>query len=261
MRSVAGCTLIFAGLWLQPGPSLGQQPLDRAETNRDKGHQLDLTTLPQEDRDLVLLGAQRPWHTSPARIVYANIAVVGVPKADCSKEAIIYFATKAPDNFEMDKKGLLYGVQTHTSTTRVRDMPGYNSCALVVYAILKRAGCKWAKRTANAKRIYDMAYAQGWRPVETQTGGCLVAWNSRFEGKFSRIGKGEHRHANKKGGVLYRHLGVTTGSWMSMDNSSFWSKPEAYITTRPIRYERPMFLCPVEQQNTELKRSRKRHEK
>ena len=48
----------------------------------------------------------------------------------------------------------------------------------------------------------------------------------------------------KKGGVLFRHVGVTVGSWMSVDNSARTSRPEAFVTLRPFRYEPPIFLCP-----------------
>jgi hypothetical protein len=40
-------------------------------------------------------------------------------------------------------------VQTHSPETRIATkswyMPGFNSCALVFYAILKKAGCGWAR--------------------------------------------------------------------------------------------------------------------
>ncbi|MEM7620740.1 MAG: hypothetical protein AAF228_09830 [Pseudomonadota bacterium] len=170
---------------------------------------------------------------------------VGTPRASCSPEAIVYYADRAPINFKAEKRGLLYGVKTHTAATRVADMPGYNSCALVVYAILKKAGCRWARYTANAKAIYDMAYKQGWRPSNVQKPGCLVAWNSKQYGNRARIGRGVHRKKDARKGVYYRHVGISTGSWMAMDNSSYFSRPSAFVTTRPIRYEPPIFLCPV----------------
>lgn len=167
------------------------------------------------------------------------------PKADCSTQAIVYYADQAPFVFDHAKKGLLYGIRTHTGATRVDDMPGYNSCAIVVHAILKKSGCKWAKRTANAKAMYDMAWKQGWRPSATQKAGCLVAWNSISEGSRPRIGRGTHSDPKKKKGVLFRHLGITTGTWMTIDNTSYFSRPTPGITTRPIRYEEPLYLCPV----------------
>lgn len=171
------------------------------------------------------------------------------PRANCSPKALVYYAEQAPANFQIEKSGLLYGVKTHTSATRVADMPGYNSCALVVYAILKKAGCKWAKYTASAKAIYDNAYKQGWRPSERQKPGCIVAWNSKQTGPRPRIGSGKHRKSHLKTGVLFRHVGITTGTWMAMDNTSYFSRPYGFITTRPIRYEPPLFLCPPTQKS------------
>lgn len=164
------------------------------------------------------------------------------PAADCSREAVAYYASKAPSVFEKDKKGLLYGVETHTPDTRVWGMPGYNSCALVVHAILKRAGCGWAKYTADAKAVFDMASAAGWRPSAVQTAGCIVAWNANWKGERPRIG------SNQKKGVKvsFRHVGITTGRWMAVDNTSYLSRPVTYITVRPVAYERPIFLCPPE---------------
>ena len=177
----------------------------------------------------------------------AKVEVEAPPAPDCSRKALIYYANQAPAKFEREKRGLLYGVRTHTPATRVRDMPGYNSCALVVYAILKRAGCKWVRRTASAKSIYDQAWRAGWRPATEQNGGCLVAWNSRFKGSYPRIGRGVHRDPTKRGGVYNRHLGITTSAWMSVDNTSYRSAPSAFTVVRPFRYEPPLYLCPPEQ--------------
>ena len=165
-------------------------------------------------------------------------AAVGEPAADCSREAIVHYAWQAPVVFEKGKKGLLYGVETHTPATRGGSRPGFNSCALVVYAILKKAGCGWLKYTADAKAVYDMALARGWRPTDKQEGGCIVGWNSRWDGKRPAIGIGESRR------VLFRHVGITTGSWLSVDNTGFLSRPLPFITWRPYRYSQPMFLCP-----------------
>ena len=159
--------------------------------------------------------------------------------ADCSREAIIRYAWLAPASFEREKKGLLYGVETHTSATRVGNNPGENSCALVVYAILKKAGCGWVKYTADAKGIYDMAVAKGWRPADSQEGGCIVAWNSLPDGPRPAIGREEGM-----GRVLFRHVGITTSRWLSVDNTASLSRPLPFITWRPYRYRSPTFLCP-----------------
>ena len=166
------------------------------------------------------------------------------PAANCSTKAIVYYAERAPAKFQLAKSGLLYGVKTHTPATRIDNIPGYNSCALVVHAILKKAGCKWARWTANAKKVYDMAYKQGWKPTAVQRAGCIVAWNSKTPGWRARIGRGVHRKKGQSRGVSYRHVGITIGSWMAMDNTSIFSRPSSFITTRPIRYEPPLFLCP-----------------
>jgi hypothetical protein len=192
-----------------------------------------------------------PRFATSAALAGAVCVVAGVsgragtpaePPADCSKAAIVHYAVNAPSAFEPNKRGLLYGVETHTPETRVWKMPGYNSCALVAHAILKKAGCGWAKYTADAKMIYAMAEAAGWRSTETQTGGCLVAWNARWKGSRARLGPDRAR----KGGIWFRHVGITTGAWTSVDNTGVLSRPMASFTLRPIQYEKPIFLCPVE---------------
>lgn len=209
---------------------------------------IDASPLPNYQGDFVSLGLGGIWRRPPGSGSFARADITDTaPAADCSRKAIIYYAERAPANFEKDKKGLLYGVTTHTPETNVWGLPGFNSCALVVYAILKQAGCSWVKRTANAKALYDSVYDQGWRPPEKQEAGCLVAWNSRWKGTKARIGQGEHRQKTKTGGVLFRHVGITTGSWMAVDNNSVLSRPTSFITFRPIVYEPPLFLCPPEQ--------------
>lgn len=207
----------------------------------------DVSPLPNYQGEFVSAGHDGKWHKPKAQFVQGAVdtSVLGAPpKPDCSPQAIVYYAEQAPDAFEEGKDGLLFGVKTHTAATRVDDMPGFNSCALVAHAILKKAGCKWAKWTANAKAIYDMAYKQGWRPSETQEAGCIVAWNSREAGSRPRIGRGKDAGKDSPKRVLFRHVGIATGSWWSIDNTSFLSRPTAGITTRPFRYESPIFLCP-----------------
>lgn len=211
----------------------------------------DASPLPKYKGEFVTLGADGFWHeASNAKGAVYGSAVQSEKsedvKADCSPEAIVHYALEAPTAFKYKRKGLLYGVKTHTPatrlTTRFWDMPGFNSCALVVYAILKRAGCGWARYTANAKAIYDMAYRAGWKPSSRQRGGCIVAWNSRWEGDRARIGSLQKQV--KGGSTAFRHVGITTGSWMSVDNSSWRSRPTRFLTYRPIMYEAPFFICP-----------------
>jgi hypothetical protein len=172
-------------------------------------------------------------------------AAVGKPEqaADCSRESIIHYAAEAPGSFEKDRSGLLYGIETHTPATRVGDNPGLFSCALVTYAILKRAGCSWVKYTANAKTIFDMAAKNGWRRSPRQEGGCMVAWNSPLQGGRERIAR-ESEPGGGRQGTRFRHVGITTGGWMSVDNSSALARPTRFFTWRPWRYEWPIFLCP-----------------
>jgi hypothetical protein len=209
---------------------------------------VDASPLPNYSGEFVSIGAEGAWHRpAGARIsFYSSASINGPAEQDCSPEAIIHFARNAPGTFEADRNGLLYGVRTHTPetrlTTRYWDMPGFNSCALVVYAILKKAGCTWAKYTANAKVIYDMAYNSGWRPSDVQKGGCMVAWNSKWEGSRARVGTSQKQV--KSGNTLFRHVGIATGSWLSVDNSSWLSRPTTFITFRPVVYEAPIFLCP-----------------
>lgn len=215
----------------------------------------DASPLPKYRGDYIALGADGVWHKAAGAkgVVYGSATKkAGKPdrtepvEADCSPDAIVHYALQAPDSFRYEKSGLLYGVKTHTPatrlTTRYWDMPGFNSCALVVYAILKKAGCRWARYTANAKAIYDMAYQAGWEPTGTQRPGCIVAWNSRWEGDRARIGSLQKQV--KAGSTAFRHVGITTGSWMAVDNSSWRSRPTRFLTYRPLMYEAPFFLCP-----------------
>lgn len=207
----------------------------------------DLSPLPNYKGEFVSAGRDGQWNRPKSKFALGAVdsgALNLRPQANCSPEAIVHYAERAPEVFDGEKSGLLYGVKTHTSATRVGDMPGYNSCALVTHAILKKAGCKWARRTASAKAIYDTAYKHGWRPSASQEGGCIVAWNSLEAGGRSRIGRGKDAAKKSSGGVLFRHVGIATGSWWSVDNTSFLGRPTAGITTRPFRYESPIFLCP-----------------
>jgi hypothetical protein len=213
--------------------------------------EVDASPPPNYSGDYVSLPADGIWRgaTQPPLAFAQSAGTQAEPKPDCSTETIIHYAQKAPGAFEAGKKGLLYGVKTHTPETRVAtrywDMPGFNSCALVVYAILKQAGCSWAKYTANAREIYDMAYkGGGWRPSETQRAGCMVAWNSRKSGGRDKIGVAQKQAT--PGTTAYRHVGIATGAWLSVDNSSIWSRPTSYFTFRPIAYGKPIFLCPPE---------------
>ena len=209
---------------------------------------IDASPLPRYKGDFISLGADGLWNRPAEGTNFLTSDVAGSqgPAADCSREAIVHYAKAAPSAFDGDKQGLLYGVKTHTPETRLKtrywDMPGFNSCALVVHAILKRAGCGWAKYTADAKAIYDMAHGAGWRPSAAQEGGCMVAWNSKSEGSRSRIG--DRQKQARRGNTRYRHVGIATGAFLSVDNTSWLSRPTAYFTFRPITYERPIFLCP-----------------
>jgi len=236
---VIGLLVVLVGaLWLGFVPQ-GWVPFSDEEA--------DVSPLPNYKGDFVSAGHDGQWNRPKPKPVLGAIdssGLDGAPKADCSPEAIIYYAERAPLEFDEEKSGLLYGVKTHTGATRVGDMPGYNSCALVAYAILKQAGCKWASRTASANAIYDMAYRRGWRPSDTQDGGCIVAWNSLDKGSRAPIGQGKDARVKSRKGVLFRHVGIATGAWWSIDNTSFLSRPTAGITTRPFRYESPIFLCP-----------------
>jgi len=223
---------------------------------------IDPSPLPKNRGDYVSLGLRGDWHKAQSKIVFvrAGVAPEKGPPADCSTKAIVHYAENAPENIGTSRNGTLYGVKTHTSATRVGTTEGYNACALDVHAILKRLGCKWARQTANAKSIYDMAWKQGWRPTSVQRAGCIVAWNSRTPGPRARIGRGKHKDKTKKKGVLYRHVGVTVGNWMSMDNTSYSGRPSAGITLRPVRYTSPMFLCPSENPRA-ARKSKKRSRK
>jgi len=210
--------------------------------------EIDASPLPNYAGEFISVGAAGTWHV-PAGLFAPLLGSTGGdsgPRADCSPQAIVHYAKQAPRSFKSDQKGLLYGVRTHTPatrmTTRYWDMPGFNSCALVVHAILKRAGCSWARYSANAKAVYDMAYKSGWRPSSEQRAGCLVAWNSRWEGGRRKIGARQKQ--TPPGTTAFRHVGVAVGSWLSVDNNSWLSRPATFLTFRPISYQPPIFLCP-----------------
>jgi hypothetical protein len=210
---------------------------------------IDASPLPNYQGSFVSMDAAGAWHRpadTPALAGAAGAAIKTEPVADCSHAAIVHYARQAPGAFEAGQKGMLYGVKTHTPETRAAmrywDMPGFNSCALVVYAILRKAGCEWAKYTADAKAIYDMAFKNGWRPAKIQEGGCMVAWNSKWEGQRAKIG--DVQKQTKRGRTRFRHVGITTGSWLVVDNNSWLSRPTTFIAYRPIVYEPPIFLCP-----------------
>ncbi len=207
---------------------------------------IDSSPLPTSKGAFVSLGARGKLNGSETKsgFVQAGLFSKIAPPANCSAESIIYYAERAPESFDNARNGTLYGVKTHISATRVGEIEGYNACALVAHAILKRAGCSWARYTASAKALYDMAWKKGWRPSRIQKAGCLVAWNSRAEGWRPRIGRGIHKPDKGAKKVRFRHVGITTGTWMAMDNTSLSGRPSAGVTLRPIRYEAPMFLCP-----------------
>lgn len=254
-RTVSGMAFlgVSLGVWLTaPGSAADRLPNETAmwKALRRVPAGIDASPPPAYTGDFISLGADGIWSGStqpPIAYAQTTNGPSADPAPDCSTEAIVHYARKAPSAFEAGKKGLLYGVKTHTPetkvTTRYWDMPGFNSCALVVYAILKQAGCPWAKYTANAREIYDMAYkGGGWRPAEKQRAGCMVAWNSRNAGGRDRIGVAQKQA--KPGTTAYRHVGITTGEWLSVDNNSLLSRPTTYFTFRPITYTPPIFLCP-----------------
>jgi hypothetical protein len=251
--------VILAAMLLAPLPASAQDPakalsakaraaIARTALLKVPPH-IDASPLPRLKGDFISLGADGRWSTRGEGKQFLTSDVTGGqdPTADCSREAIVHYAKAAPSVFEGDKKGLLYGVQTHTPETRMMtrywDMPGFNSCALVVYAILKRAGCPWAKYTADAKAIYDMANDAGWRPSTVQEGGCMVAWNSKSDGPRARIG--DKQKQSRRGNTRFRHVGIATGNLLSVDNTSWLSRPTTFFTFRPIIYEPPIFLCPT----------------
>jgi hypothetical protein len=258
-RSAVAALLLFGVTAITPGRLFATQEeaLKQApalQTLMQLPRSYDASPLPKYKGDFIALGADGVWHkAADAKGVVYGSAAKGKKseksrevEPDCSPDAIVHYALQAPDSFRYEKSGLLYGVKTHTPatrlTTRYWDMPGFNSCALVVYAILKEAGCRWARYTANAKAIYDMAYRAGWEPTGTQRPGCIVAWNSRWEGDRARIGSLQKQV--KAGSTAFRHVGITTGSWMAVDNSSWRSRPTRFLTYRPVMYEAPFFLCP-----------------
>jgi hypothetical protein len=258
-RQVArlACFIAAATLLAPPPASAEEKPrrpdasareaIARKALGRVPPH-IDASPLPRHRGEFVSLGADGRWNSPAegAQFITSDMMGSGAPAADCSREAIIHYASAAPSAFEAGKNGLLYGVQTHTPETRLKtrywDMPGFNSCALVVHAILKQAGCGWAKYTADAKAIYDMAFGAGWRPSAAQQGGCMVAWNSKWTGSRSRIG--DRQKQTRRGNTRFRHVGIATGSLLSVDNTSWLSRPTTFFTFRPIAYEPPIFLCP-----------------
>jgi hypothetical protein len=233
---------------MQSSPGSGGNGMNMTPWRPMSSPDADISPLPNYKGDFVSVGGDGAWNTPVTERKMLGAAALSPepPAADCSRVAIVHYAKEAPGAFEAGNGGRLYGVQTHTPETRITtrywDMPGANSCALVVYAILKKAGCGWVRYTADAKAIYNQAYAAGWKPSETQEGGCMVAWNSRSDGPRSRIG--DVQKQARSGTTLYRHVGIATGSWLSVDNTSWLGRPTRFFTFRPIIYESPIFLCP-----------------
>lgn len=174
----------------------------------------------------------------------ANESSATTQPAPCSREAIRLAALDAPWAFEANDHGRLYGVSMWREETRVGWFRGYNACPLVVSAVLRHAGCAWVPETMNAKLLFDTVAASGWQREAKAVPGCLLAWNSRWRGPWARLGAAEH--AAKSHGVLYRQLGISLGSWLSMDNSSFLGRPIVFPIDRPLNYEAPIILCPPE---------------
>lgn len=273
LRGMALLMAFLALYTMQTGVNAAQQAKGQAvkpklpKAIRNLPRNQDASPLPNYKGQFISMGLAGNWYQAPgdtqkfllSDAAGQNKAAPEEPEANCSAEAIIHYARYAPSRFEIEKSGLLYNVKTHIPATAAYNRPGFNSCALVVYAILKQAGCKWAKYTASAKALYDNAYDAGWRPSKTQKGGCIVAWNSHWDGWRRRIG--ETQGHTRAGGTLFRHLGITTGSWLSVDNTSYLSRPGTFITTRPFRYEAPIFLCAPENADLPEKKRRKSEKK
>ena len=240
-------TLVTKAGETKPDPVATNSKVQKTASNKQEAPtDIDASPLPAGKGAFVSLdaGSQLNNIEKKSGFVQAGLFSKIAPPANCSPESIIYYAERAPESFDNAKNGTLYGVKTHISATRVGEIEGYNACALVAHAILKRAGCSWARYTASAKALYDMAWKKGWRPSRLQKAGCIVAWNSRAEGWRPRIGRGIHKSDASAKKVRFRHIGITTGTWMAMDNTSLSGRPSAGVTLRPIRYEAPMFLCP-----------------
>ncbi|MDX2258594.1 MAG: hypothetical protein NW205_06710 [Hyphomicrobiaceae bacterium] len=162
----------------------------------------------------------------------------------CSKASIAAAATSAPWAFESGRSGRLYGIKTHRAQTAVGWFPGYNSCPLVVFAILREAGCTELAETGNAGALFDALQATGWRQAEKPEAGCVLGWNALAEGPWPPLTAAPSAQEGRS--VAYRQLGIAVSSWLAVDNAAFIGRPVPFPIARPLHYEAPVVLCPPE---------------
>lgn len=187
--------------------------------------------------------------------------LVRTESAKVLSEEIYEAAKEAPSEYDEETRKL-YGVRTQNSSTKLEvavpvvgdvTLPGYNSCALVASAILKKAGVRiGAYALVNNVRRY--LSSNGWRRTLTPSKGDIVIWAKRKEGrtewkkravvhwKDNKLYKEEIDTIDYSANRYYNHIGVFIGwsiaiqgpvitggspvGWYTVDNSSVTGEPE-----------------------------------
>jgi hypothetical protein len=178
-------------------------------------------------------------------LVFANIS-----KADCDAAGVTKAAAGAGSAFDR-ATGELYGTATWTDATGgfVPGMKwlgfqrGYNSCAFVASAILDEAGCGFGI-SGDVNQVAASARRNGWKESSSTRAGCLVIWNSLASGnQASTPVDGQPSRQ-----VSIRHIGIALDSIMTMENTSYVSRPTVtaiYTSWKLAIHGTPtVVLCP-----------------
>lgn len=173
--------------------------------------------------------------------------------ANCSARDITAAANQALAQ-QTDSAGKLWGTQICNSATTANGFKCYNSCALVVSAILKKAGCP-VSITASASGLWDKVRGlkiggkKAFEASEKQHAGCVIGMNSSKTG-----GQGRLTLPGKSGpNVAFRHVAIATGKRSYIDNYSRTNTPKidnnsplditSYVDA--YQYDDFIYLCPT----------------
>lgn len=182
---------------------------------------------------------------------------------DCSAQAIIQ-ATNRAYKEQPDTQGKLWGTQLCTKDTKgsakvagkLVTFNCFNSCALVVSAILKEAGCQ-VNVTSSASSIWnalrrlklEKTGQNAFMPSERQRAGCVIGMNSNQTGGKDRLvlpGKSGPK-------VAFRHVAIATSGSGYIDNYSLTNTPKIdyngfFDWTKyadSYQYDKFIYLCPT----------------
>lgn len=136
-------------------------------------------------------------------------------------------AVQAPRNVTYKKGDAhVFGYRVWTPGTRVGKYPGYNSCARVASAILKKAGVNVKMRSRVVRLESDLQH-KGWKRVKVDDikKGDVVIW--KHKGGANHIGFYAGLRPN-----IHRGFGKTT-----VDNFSFTGEPEFRALNRETEWD------------------------